>query len=161
MKTVLSKIVVCYLSICLVLMTFQGCSTLPKKEGEAAGNTEISKSTEAAVVLGIFGALAGAAIGGKKNPLLGAAAGLAAGSLIGYTLGEICDRTAKEAARTNKEVTYDDGQGRIVTAKPINTPPFLNPVSMSAAPSKCKKVLYKVVENDVVIEEKIKNVCEP
>lgn len=75
-----SKIVHVFLAA-LVVLSFTGCENLPG-----------TKQSQGAVIGGLGGAAAGAAIGGKENRLLGALLGGALGAGGGYVIGANSDK---------------------------------------------------------------------
>ena len=104
------------------------------------------------------GAAAGAAVGGiggafidKENPWRGGVIGAALGAVFGATLADLSARGAKEAAETGEPVEYMTADGRSVyRAEPREYD----------AKTKCRKVQERVWEDDKLVKDEIKEVCE-
>ncbi len=104
------------------------------------------------------GAGAGGAIGGiagaildHKNPWRGGVIGAVLGGLAGATITDVSMRGAREAATYGKPVEYrtEDGRG-VYKAEPVGY----------NAQTKCHKVHEIVTENNKVVKDQIKEVCE-
>lgn len=130
--------VVSFLMI-IVLMTISACAKY-HYEGAGAG----------AVIGGIAGALLD-----RKNPWRGGVIGAALGGVAGATITEISARGSREAATAGRPVEYrtEDGRG-IYRAEPVSD--YYRPDEYT----KCRKVRERVWENDRLIEDKVKEVCE-
>lgn len=87
------------------ILNFTGCSNLP-------GN----KQQQGAVIGGLGGAAAGAAIGGKENRVLGALLGGALGAGGGYVIGANSDRILNRDTSGAKTAT-ETAQSRPATAQ--------------------------------------------
>ena len=104
------------------------------------------------------GAGAGAAIGGiagalldHKNPWRGGVIGAALGGVAGATLTDISMRASQEAAASGKPVEYRTTDGRgVYRADPVDY----------SAQTKCHKVRERVWENDQLVKDQVKEVCE-
>jgi hypothetical protein len=122
-----------------VLLTMTACATY-HYEGAGAG----------AVVGGIAGALLD-----RKNPWRGGVVGAALGAVAGATITDISVRGSKEAATTGKTVEYktEDGRG-VYRAEP--TSDYYRPDEHT----KCRKVRERIWENDKLVKDTIKEVCE-
>jgi hypothetical protein len=104
------------------------------------------------------GAGAGAAVGGiagalldHKNPWRGGVIGAALGGVAGATITDISMRASQEAAASGKPVEYrtTDGTG-VYRADPIGY----------TAETKCHKVRERTWENDQLVKDQIREVCE-
>lgn len=122
-----------------VLLTITACARY-QYEGAGAG----------AVLGGIAGALLD-----RKNPWRGGVIGAAIGGVAGATLTEISVRGSREAATAGRPVEYrtEDGRG-IYRAEPVSD--YYRPDEFT----KCRKVRERVWENDRLIKDTVKEVCE-
>ncbi len=123
----------------VVLMTISACAKY-HYEGAGAG----------AVIGGIAGALLD-----RKNPWRGGVIGAALGGVAGATITEISVRGSREAATAGRPVEYrtEDGRG-IYRAEPVSD--YYRPDEYT----KCRKVRERIWENDRLIADKVKEVCE-
>ena len=104
------------------------------------------------------GAGAGAAIGGiagalldHKNPWRGGVIGAALGGVAGATITDISMRASQEAAASGKPVEYRTTDGRgVYRADPVDY----------SAQTKCHKVRERVWENDQLVKDQVKEICE-
>jgi len=99
------------------------------------------------------GGIAGALLD-HRNPWRGGVIGAALGALAGATISEVSVQGAREAARYDRPVVYrtdglPGGYGGYI-AEPIGTDAY----------TKCKKVRERIYENDRLISDRIKEVCE-
>lgn len=105
------------------------------------------------------GAGAGALVGGAAGAMLdrhngwrGGVIGAGLGGLLGASLADISVRGSQEAARSNRPVQYHSDAGNYTyQAEPYNDP---------NASTRCKKVRERVYENDRVVKDQIREVCE-
>lgn len=123
----------------LVLLASSGCATY-HYEGAAAG--------------GAIGGIAGALLD-SKNPWRGGVIGAALGAVAGATISDIAVRGSKEAATTGKPVEYrtEDGRG-VYRAEPVSD--YYRPDEHT----KCRKVRERVWENDRLVKDTVKEICE-
>jgi len=130
----MKKIISLVLGLVLAGMTF-GC-TQYHAQGASSG----------AVIGGIAGALLD-----HRNPWRGGVIGGALGAVTGATLTDISMRASQEAARTRRPVEYrtDDGRG-LYRADPLSYDKR----------TKCRKVREMVWENDVLVKNTTREVCE-
>jgi len=130
----MKKIIVLLLSLSLVMVLY-GCSKY-HAQGAGAG----------AALGGIAGALLD-----SKNPWRGGVIGAAVGGVAGATLTDISMRASQEAAQENRPVEYrtTDGTG-VYRADPVSY----------KAQTNCHKVRERVWENDVLVKDQIREVCE-
>lgn len=101
------------------------------------------------------GALIGGAAGAlidKKNHWRGGVYGAGLGALLGATLTDVSMRASQEAAQTNQPVQYRSDQGNYT----YQADPYYDP----NASTRCKKVRERVYENDRIVKDQIKEVCE-
>lgn len=99
------------------------------------------------------GGLAGALLD-HRNPWRGGVIGAALGALAGATIAEVSVQGAREAARYNRPVVYrtdnaPGGYGGYI-AEPMGTD----------ARTRCKKVRERIYENDRLVSDRVKDVCE-
>lgn len=108
------------------------------------------------------GAAAGGAVGGiagalldRKNPWRGGVIGAALGAVAGATLNDISVRGSREAAVSGRPVEYrtEDGRG-VYRAEPASD--YYRPDERT----KCRKVRERVWENDRLVKDTVKEVCE-
>ncbi|WP_298271549.1 glycine zipper 2TM domain-containing protein [Geobacter sp.] len=99
---------------------------------------------------GAMGGIAGAILD-RRNPWRGGVVGAVLGSIAGATISEISVRGAGEAAETGRPVEYrtDDGRG-YYRAEPLEP----------RRHTRCRKVRERIYENDRLIRDHIKEVCE-
>lgn len=109
----------------------------------------------------LLGAATGAAVGAllnKRNRFQGAVIGGAIGGAAGYAFGAIQQRAINRAIATNRPVTMrrntSNGGWQEVQATPEKT--YYNPQKHTT----CHKVRTKIIENGVVKEDRVKEVCE-
>ncbi len=123
----------------LVLLTVSGCATY-HYEGAGAG--------------GVVGGIAGALLD-RKNPWRGGVIGAGLGAILGATIADVSVRGAREAAHSGKPVEYKTEDGRGVYRA--------EPVSDTYRPdehTKCRKVRERTWENDRLVKDEVKEVCE-
>ncbi len=122
-----------------VLLTVSSCATY-HYEGAAAG--------------GAIGGIAGALLD-RKNPWRGGVIGAALGAVAGATLTDISVRGSREAATAGRPVEYrtEDGRG-VYRAEPVGD--YYRPDEHT----KCRKVRERVWENDRLVKDTVKEVCE-
>jgi len=104
------------------------------------------------------GAAAGGAIGGitgaildHRNPWRGGVIGAALGALAGATISDIAVRGSREAAASGMPVEYrtEDGRGRY----------YAEPGEYDAQ-TRCRKVHERVWEDDRLVKDQVREVCE-
>lgn len=96
------------------------------------------------------GGVAGALLD-HKNPWRGGLIGAALGGVFGATLGDISDRASYEAARANRAARYRTDDGRVVyRADPGGYDENTH----------CNKIRERVWEDDRLIKDQVKEVCE-
>ncbi len=129
-------------SVLAILMIFliSACSTRYHYEGAGIG--------------GAIGGIGGALLD-SKNPWRGGLIGAALGAIAGATITDISIRGSQEAARGNRPVVYktEDGRG-IYHAEPVSD--YYRPDEQT----KCRKVRERVWENDRIVKDTVKEVCE-
>jgi hypothetical protein len=130
MKKVIAVLLVVSLS-CLLF----GC-TQYHAEGAGAG--------------GLIGGVAGALLD-RKNPWRGGVIGAAVGGIAGATLTDISMRASKEAAASGQPVEYRTTDGRGIYRA--------DPMEMDQQ-TRCKKVRERVWENDRLVKDEIREICE-
>ncbi len=130
----MKKIFLSMLILSLVSITF-GC-TQYHAQGAGAG----------ALVGGVAGALID-----HKNPWRGGVIGAALGGVAGATLTDISMRASREAAAEGKPVEYRTEDGRAVYRA--------DPVQYDAS-TKCHKVRERVWEDDQLVKDQVREVCE-
>ncbi|MGB9715823.1 MAG: glycine zipper 2TM domain-containing protein [Thermodesulfovibrionales bacterium] len=128
------KIISLIVVLLLITLTF-GCTEY-HAQGAGAG--------------AVLGGIAGALID-HKNPWRGGVIGGALGAVAGATITDISMRASREAAATGRPVEYrtEDGRG-VYRADPMEYD----------AHTKCRKVRERVWENDKLVKDQIKEVCE-
>lgn len=108
------------------------------------------------------GAGVGAAVGGiagalldRKNPWRGGVIGAVLGGVAGATVTDISARGSREAATAGKPVEYrtEDGRG-VYRAEPASD------YYRHDEHTKCRKVRERVWENDKLIKDAVKEICE-
>jgi hypothetical protein len=106
--------------------------------------------TQGGGVGGAAGGIAGALLD-HRNPWRGGLIGAALGAIAGATISEISVRGAQEAAYGNRPVVYrtEDGRGGYI-AEPVGP----------GGQTKCRKVRERVYENDRLVKDHVKEVCE-
>lgn len=109
----------------------------------------------------LIGAATGAAIGAllnKHNRFQGAIIGGAIGGAAGYAIGAIQQQAIDKAIATNRPVAMrrntPNGGWQEVQATPEKT--YYNPQKHTI----CHKVRTRIIENGVVKEDKVKEVCK-
>jgi hypothetical protein len=101
------------------------------------------------------GALVGGAAGAlldKKNHWRGGVYGAGLGALLGATLTDVSMRGSQEAAQANQPVVYRSDQGNYT----YRADPYYD----QNASTRCKKVRERVYENDRLVKDQVKEVCE-
>lgn len=106
---------------------------------------------EGAGVGGAVGGVAGAMLD-SRNPWRGGIIGAALGAIFGATVSDISTKAAREAAYTGKPVEYRTENGRGVYRA--------EPVSGADERTKCKKVRERIWEDDRMVKDTVKEVCE-
>jgi outer membrane lipoprotein SlyB len=104
------------------------------------------------------GAAAGGAVGGvagalldSKNPWRGGVIGAALGAVFGATITDVSMRANQESVQANRPVEYRTTDGRgVYRADPL-------PVDEQ---TRCKKVRERVWENDRLVKDQVREVCE-
>lgn len=116
--------------------------------GTTAGCT--TYQTQGGMTGGAMGGIAGALLD-RRNPWRGGVIGAALGSIAGATISEISVRGAREAYSAQRPVEYrtDDGRG-YYRADPVD----------SQQQTKCRKVRERIYENDRLVRDHVKEVCE-
>ncbi len=99
---------------------------------------------------GLLGGVAGALLD-SKNPWRGGIIGAAIGGIAGATLTDISMQASREAAASGQPVEYRTTDGRGVYRA--------DPVSVDEQ-TRCKKVRERVWEDDRLIKDQVKEVCE-
>jgi hypothetical protein len=96
------------------------------------------------------GGIAGALLD-HRNPWRGGLIGAALGGAFGATIGDISDRASREAAQANKAAVYrtEDGRG-VYEADPMGYDER----------TRCKKVHERVWEDDQLVKDRVREVCE-
>jgi hypothetical protein len=99
------------------------------------------------------GGLAGALLD-HRNPWRGGVIGAALGALAGATISEVSVQGARQAARYDRPVVYrtdnvPGGYGGYI-AEPMGRDAY----------TKCKKVRERIYENERLVSDRIKEVCE-
>ena len=130
----MKKIVVLLLALSLAFVLY-GCT---KYHAQGAGT--------GAALGGVAGALLD-----SKNPWRGGVIGAAVGGVAGATLTDISMRASQEAAQENRPVEYRTTDGTGVYRA--------DPVSYNAQ-TKCHKVRERVWENDELVKDQVREVCE-
>ncbi len=104
------------------------------------------------------GAVAGGAIGGiagafldHKNPWRGGLIGAGLGAIAGATIADISNRGSREVYETGGPAEYrtEDGRGRY----------YAEPEGYNAR-TRCKKVHERVWEDDRLVKDHIREICE-
>ncbi len=123
------------LALCVIL-TITACATESQRQGAAVGGT--------------IGGITGVILGGR-HPWRGGVIGAALGAIAGATIADISVRGAQEAARHGQPVEYrtEDGRARYY-AEPEGYDPR----------TKCRKVRERIWENDRVVKDTVREVCE-
>ncbi|HMK43366.1 MAG TPA: glycine zipper 2TM domain-containing protein [Dissulfurispiraceae bacterium] len=99
---------------------------------------------------GVAGGLAGALLD-HRNPWRGGVLGAAIGGAFGATMTDISMRASQEAVAANRPVEYRTTDGRgVYRADPL-------PVDEQ---TRCKKVRERVWENDRLVKDQVREVCE-
>jgi hypothetical protein len=104
------------------------------------------------------GAGVGAGVGGisgalldHKNPWRGGLIGAALGGVFGATIGDISYKASREAVEGNRPVVYSTEDGRAVY--------HADPMGYDER-TRCKKVRERVWEDDRLVKDQVKEVCE-
>ena len=106
--------------------------------------------TRGAGVGGAVGGAAGAMLD-KKNAWRGGVIGAVLGAIAGATLTDISMQASRDAVRENRPVEYRTTDGRAVyRADPLDY----------NAQTKCHKVQERTWEDDRLIKNEVKEVCE-
>lgn len=104
------------------------------------------------------GALTGGALGGiagalldHKNPWRGGLIGAGLGAVAGATIADISNRGSREAYTSGKPVEYrtEDGRGRY----------YAEPMEYDSR-TKCRRVRERVWEDDRLVKDQVREVCE-
>jgi len=108
------------------------------------------RHTQGAAIGGTVGGVSGALLD-HRNPWRGGVIGGVIGAITGATIVEITDQGRREAYRSNRPVRYrtEDGRGRY-EAEPRDYDER----------TRCRKVRERVWEDDRVIRDDIREVCE-
>ncbi|HSW64549.1 MAG TPA: YMGG-like glycine zipper-containing protein [Dissulfurispiraceae bacterium] len=104
------------------------------------------------------GAGVGGAVGGvsgalldRKNPWRGGIIGAALGGVAGATITDISMRASQESMASNRPVEYRTTDGRgVYRADPLQ----------SNDQTRCKKIRERVWENDRLVKDQVREVCE-
>lgn len=121
--------------ILMSLMAAGGCTTYQTQGGTAGG---------------AMGGIAGALLD-SRNPWRGGVIGAALGALAGATISEVSVRGAREAAEAGQPVEYRTENGRgYYHAEPAGEDRH----------TKCRKVRERIYENDRLVKDRIREVCE-
>ncbi len=104
------------------------------------------------------GAGVGGAVGGvsgalldRKNPWRGGIIGAALGGVLGATVSDISMRASQESMAANRPVEYRTTDGRgVYRADPLP----------SDDQTRCKKVRERIWENDRLVKDQVREVCE-
>ncbi len=104
------------------------------------------------------GAGAGAAVGGaagamldKKNAWRGGVIGAVLGAIAGATITDVSMQASRDAVRENRPVEYRTTDGRgVYRADPLDY----------NAQTKCHKVQERTWENDQLVKNEVKEICE-
>lgn len=96
------------------------------------------------------GGIAGALLD-HSNPWRGGLIGAALGGVFGATIGDISDRASREAVQANRAALYrtEDGRG-VYRADPLGYDERTH----------CKKVRERVWEDDRIVKDRVREVCE-
>jgi hypothetical protein len=123
------------LAVLLVVSMLTGCSLWQSMTPEAKGGT----------VGGATGVVAGALIDGWRGGIIGGVLGVVAGA----TITHIATKASREAARSQKPVSYsNDGGTHRVEAYPV------------ASRGRCHTVKEKFFENGQMVRETEQEVCD-
>lgn len=96
------------------------------------------------------GGVAGALLD-RKNPWRGGVIGAALGGVMGATIADVSVRASRESMASNRPVEYRTTDGRgVYRADPLP----------SDGQTRCKKVRERVWENDRLIKDQVREVCE-
>lgn len=128
-----------FMALALVAVVLSACAQ-HHYEGGAAG--------------GLIGGIAGALLD-SKNPWRGGVIGAGLGAVAGATIADISVRGSREAYRSGKPVEYrtEDGRGSY-RAEPVGD--YYRPDEHT----KCRKVRERTWENDRLVKDTVKEVCE-
>lgn len=109
---------------------------------------------EGATTGGAIGGVAGAILD-SRNPWRGGVIGAVLGAIAGATITDISVRGAREAATSGNVVEYRTENGRgVYRAEPAGD--YYHPSERT----KCRKVREKVWEDDRLVKDRVKEVCE-
>ena len=108
-----------------------------------------TSTQKAALVGGTVGAIAGSLLD-SHNRWRGGAIGAGLGALLAGSITEMSTRASREAAATNKTVSYTDENGNTVVASPAG----IN------QQTKCKKVVKRMYSGGQIISETMDEICE-
>lgn len=99
---------------------------------------------------GAMGGIAGAILD-SRNPWRGGIIGAALGALAGATISEVSVQGSRQAVSAGRPVEYrtEDGRG-FYRADPIEP----------RGQTRCRKVRERIYENDRLVKDRIKEVCE-
>lgn len=105
---------------------------------------------QGAGVGGATGGVAGALLD-HKNPWRGGVIGAALGGIFGATITDVSMRASQESMSSNRPVEYRTTDGRgVYRADPLP----------SDDQTRCKKVRERIWENDRLIKDQVREVCE-
>lgn len=124
----------------IVFLSVSACATRYQYEGATTG--------------GAVGGIAGALLD-SRNPWRGGVIGAVLGAIAGATIADISVRGAREAVNTGHPVEYRTENGRgMYRAEPSGDYYYPD------ANTKCRKVHEKVWEDDRLVKDHVKEVCE-
>ncbi len=125
----------------LSLLSVTACATRYQTEGAATG--------------GLIGGIAGAFID-HRNPWRGGIIGAAIGALAGVTIAEISHRGSREAYDSGRVVEYrtDNGRGY------YRADPEGDYYYEDNGRTKCRKVRERVWEDDRLVKDTTREICE-
>lgn len=123
------------ISVFAAFAAVTGCTTY-QGQGAAAG--------------GAMGGIAGAILD-QRNPWRGGVIGAALGALAGATISEVSAQGSREVVTTGRPVEYrtENGYG-VYRAEPVD----------GSGHTRCRKVRERVYENDRLVRDHIREVCE-
>ncbi|NTU43527.1 MAG: glycine zipper 2TM domain-containing protein [Nitrospirales bacterium] len=125
----------------VVMLSVSACATRYHTEGAATG--------------GIIGGIAGALLD-HRNPWRGGVIGAALGAMAGATIADISVRGSRQAYDTGRPVEYrtEDRRG-YYRAEPEGDYYYTD-----SGRTKCKKVRERVWEDDRLVKDTTKEICE-